>query len=116
MRYLTQAAWCSALLLPIQGIRWNGINDNSARVTISDGTRSISLIFSFGVDGLITSVRTEPAHECQLILRLDRVGIVVTKNEPLYVSRCLAKSNGSCQESRSRLECMHRVCDRGRPK
>ncbi|MFZ6815580.1 DUF6920 family protein [Undibacterium sp. Rencai35W] len=59
MRYLAEAAWYPTALLPNQGIRWDTIDDSSARATISDGTITISLNFTFGVDGLITSVWTE---------------------------------------------------------
>ena len=56
MRYLAEAAWYPTALLPSQGVRWEGIDDVSARATLKDGATSITLEFRFGPDGLIAEV------------------------------------------------------------
>ena len=56
MRYVAEAAWYPTALLPSQGVRWEGIDDVSARATLTDGATSITLEFSFGADGLIAQV------------------------------------------------------------
>ena len=57
MRYLAEAAWYPTALLPSQGVRWEGIDDASARATLCDGTTTVTLEFRFGTDGLIAAVR-----------------------------------------------------------
>jgi hypothetical protein len=43
------------LLLPSQGVQWTGIDDATARATLTDGATTVSLEFGFSRDGLITS-------------------------------------------------------------
>jgi hypothetical protein len=59
MRYLAEAAWYPTALLPSQGVRWQAIDANSARATLADGSTSVSLVFRFGDDGLIDTVRAD---------------------------------------------------------
>lgn len=59
MRYLAEAAWYPTALLPSQGVRWESIDDASARATLSDGATTVALEFRFGTDGLIAAVWTE---------------------------------------------------------
>jgi hypothetical protein len=56
MRYLAEAAWYPTALLPSQGVRWEGIDDASARATLTDGPTSVTLEFRFATDGLIAQV------------------------------------------------------------
>ena len=56
MRYLAEAAWYPTALLPSQGVRWEGIDDTSARATLTDGAAAVTLEFRFGTDGLIATV------------------------------------------------------------
>jgi len=56
MRYLAEAVWYPTALLPSQGVRWEGIDDTSARATLSDGSTTVTLEFRFGTDGLIAEV------------------------------------------------------------
>ena len=56
MRYLAEAAWYPTALLPSQGVRWEGIDDVSARATLTDGATTVTLEFRFGIDGLIEEV------------------------------------------------------------
>lgn len=55
MRYLGEAAWYPTALLPSQGVRWEGIDDWSARATLTDGATSVSLEFSFDQEGMIST-------------------------------------------------------------
>ncbi len=56
MRYLAEAVWYPTALLPSQGIRWDAIDDTSARATLIDGAITVSLEFRFGTDGLVAAV------------------------------------------------------------
>ncbi|MFC1505298.1 DUF6920 family protein [Thermodesulfobacteriota bacterium] len=57
MRFLAEAAWYPTALLPSQGVRWEAIDDMSARATLTDGSTSVSLDFQFDAEGLISGVR-----------------------------------------------------------
>jgi hypothetical protein len=59
MRFLAEAAWYPTSLLPSQGIRWQAADDQSARATLEDGDVTVTLLFHFGEDGLIATVRAE---------------------------------------------------------
>jgi len=59
MRFLAESAWYPTALLPDQGARWEAVDDSSARVTIEDGGLSLTMLFRFGTDGLITSALAE---------------------------------------------------------
>lgn len=59
MRFFAEAAWYPTALLPSQGVRWEPGDGRSARATLKDGELSLTLLFRFGEDGLIESVRAE---------------------------------------------------------
>ena len=59
MRFLAEAAWYPTALLPSQGVRWEAVDDHSARATLSDGGVTVELLFRFNTTGLIDSVRAE---------------------------------------------------------
>lgn len=59
IRFFAESAWYPTALLPGQGIRWQAIDDHSARATLEDGAVRVSLIFRFGEDGLIETVYAE---------------------------------------------------------
>lgn len=59
MRFFAEAAWYPTALLPSQGVRWEALDDHSARATMVDGPVELTLIFHFGDDDLVTSVRAE---------------------------------------------------------
>lgn len=59
MRYFAEAAWYPTALLPSQGIQWTAVDDDSARATLVDGTYALTMLFRFGADGLLASVRAE---------------------------------------------------------
>lgn len=59
MRYLAEAAWYPTALLPSQGVRWEAVDEHSARATLADGAVTVSLRFRFDAANLIASVRAE---------------------------------------------------------
>jgi hypothetical protein len=59
MRYLAETPWYPTALLPGQGVVWSGIDDQSAKATLTDGSVLVDLTFRFGADDLIASIRAE---------------------------------------------------------
>ena len=59
MRFLAEAAWYPTALLPSQGVRWEAVNDRSARAALVDGPISLTMLFRFTDDSLIESIRSE---------------------------------------------------------
>ena len=59
MRFLAEAAWYPTALLPGQGIRWEAVDDTSAKATLKDGDIAVTLLFRFSAAGPIQSVRAE---------------------------------------------------------
>lgn len=59
MRFFAEAAWYPTALLPSQGVRWEAIDDRSARATLVDGSVTLTMTFGFGGDGLIETIRAE---------------------------------------------------------
>jgi hypothetical protein len=59
MRYFAEAAWVPTALLPSQGVRWEAVDERSARATLADGAVSVTLTFGFAADGSMDSVRAQ---------------------------------------------------------
>ncbi len=59
MRYFAESAWYPTALLPSQGVRWEAVDDASAKATIVDGPLSLTLLFRFNEAGLIASFLAE---------------------------------------------------------
>ncbi len=59
MRHFAESVWFPTALLPSQGIVWTAVDDASASATITDGAISVTLLFRFGADGLISSIHAE---------------------------------------------------------
>ena len=59
MRYFAEAIWYPTALLPSQGVRWDAVDDRSAKATLVDGPISLTLLFRFDDAGLITSVHAD---------------------------------------------------------
>lgn len=56
-RYVAEAVfWTPAAVLPRSGISWQGINHDTARVTVNSGSLSQSVDINVGADGQPTSV------------------------------------------------------------
>lgn len=59
MRFFAEAAWYPTALLSSQGVRWEAVDDTSAKATIRDGDVTVTLLFRFNDAGLIGSVRAD---------------------------------------------------------
>jgi hypothetical protein len=59
LRFFAEAAWYPTALLPSQGVRWEAVDETSARATLTDGTLAVTLLFRFNKDGLIETARAE---------------------------------------------------------
>ena len=59
MRFFAEAAWYPTALLPSQGVRWEAVDDRSARATLEEGDLSLTMLFTFDEEGLIHTVRAE---------------------------------------------------------
>jgi len=59
MRFFMEAAWYPTALLPSQGVRWEAVDDRSARATLTDGGITLTLLFRFHDDGLIDTARAD---------------------------------------------------------
>ena len=59
MRWLAEAAWTPTSLLPRPGLRWEALDDERARVTLTDQGLEATLTFRFGADGLIDRVSAD---------------------------------------------------------
>lgn len=57
MRWLAEAAWYPTALLPSQGVRWEAVDERSARATLTDGKTRVTLTFVFADDGTMQAVR-----------------------------------------------------------
>jgi uncharacterized protein DUF6920 len=59
LRFFAEAAWYPTALLPSQGVRWEAMDDRSAKATLKDGGLTLTLLFRFNDEGLIDSIRAE---------------------------------------------------------
>ncbi|WP_309663502.1 DUF6920 family protein [Tabrizicola sp.] len=59
LRHFAESVWFPTALLPSQGVVWQAVDDTSANATMTDGPISVTMLFRFGVDDLITSVSVE---------------------------------------------------------
>ena len=66
LRFFAEALWYPTALLPSQGVRWEAINDNSARATLTDGATTASVVFQFNAEGTISTMRAEARYRDKL--------------------------------------------------
>ncbi|MCC3594509.1 DUF6920 family protein [Microcoleus sp. PH2017_28_MFU_U_A] len=66
LRFLAETPWYPTALLPSQGVRWEAINDTSARATLTDGETTVSLVFQFNAEGAIATMRAEARYRDKL--------------------------------------------------
>ena len=59
MRYFAEAPWYPTALLPSQGVRWEAVDEHSAKATLTDGGLSVTMRVGFDSAGLIESARFE---------------------------------------------------------
>jgi hypothetical protein len=56
LRYLAEAVFFPTALLPRDGISWNPIDENTARVTLADADTTVACDVNFGVHGEIVGI------------------------------------------------------------
>lgn len=66
LRFFAEAPWYPTALLPSQGVRWEAINDTSARATLTDGATTVSVVFQFNAEGAIATMRAEARYRDKL--------------------------------------------------
>ncbi len=59
LRHFAESVWFPTALLPSQGVLWQAVDDTSANATITDGPISVTMLFRFGADSLITAISVE---------------------------------------------------------
>lgn len=59
MGFFAEAAWYPTALPPSHGVRWEAMDEYSAKAFVVDGTLSLTMLFSFNDAGLIESVHVE---------------------------------------------------------
>jgi hypothetical protein len=59
LRFLAEAPWYPTALLPGPNLRWEPVDERSARVTLRDGATAVTMTFRFGDDAMVDSVRAE---------------------------------------------------------
>jgi hypothetical protein len=59
VRYLAEAAWLPSALLPSAGVRWQPVDNRTARATLTDRATTVSLDVHFGARGEIVRVSTD---------------------------------------------------------
>jgi hypothetical protein len=59
LRFFAEMPWYPTALLPSQGVRWEAIDDTSARATFTDAPTTVSLVFRFNAEGTIETMRAD---------------------------------------------------------
>lgn len=66
LRFFAEATWYPTALLPSQGVRWEAIDDTSARASLTDGATTVALVFQFSDEGAIATLRTDARYRDKL--------------------------------------------------
>ncbi|WP_396136531.1 DUF6920 family protein, partial [Chamaesiphon sp. VAR_48_metabat_403] len=66
LRFFAEMPWYPTALLPSQGVRWEAIDDTSARATFTDAPTTVSLVFRFNAEGTIETMRAEARYRDKL--------------------------------------------------
>jgi hypothetical protein len=56
LRYLAEAAWLPTALLPVSGVRWEPVDDSTARATLTDRGTTVSMDVHFSAGGEIQRI------------------------------------------------------------
>lgn len=56
LRYLAEAPWLPTALLPSAGVRWDPVDDSTARATLSDSGTTVSMDVHFATSGEIERI------------------------------------------------------------
>ncbi len=68
-RRLLESPWLPTALLPSQGVRWDPVDESTARATLADGQLAVSMTVHFREDGGIERV------EARRMRDVDGVGV-----------------------------------------
>jgi hypothetical protein len=66
LRFFAEVTWYPTALLPSQGVRWEALNDTSARATLTDDATTVSLVFQFNAEGAIATMRADARYRDKL--------------------------------------------------
>ncbi len=66
LRFFAEMPWYPTALLPSQGVRWEAIDDTSARAILTDVPTTVSLVFRFNAEGTIETMRAEARYRDKL--------------------------------------------------
>jgi hypothetical protein len=66
LRFFAEMPWYPTALLPSQGVRWEAIDNTSARATLTDAPTTVSLVFRFNPEGTIETMRAEARYRDKL--------------------------------------------------
>jgi hypothetical protein len=66
LRFFAEALWYPTALLPSQGVRWEAIDDNAARATVTDSAITVSAVFQFNAEGTIATFRADARYRDKL--------------------------------------------------
>jgi hypothetical protein len=66
LRFFAETTWYPTALLPSQGVRWEAIDDTSARANLTDGATTVFLVFQFNAEGTISTMRAEGRYRDRL--------------------------------------------------
>ncbi len=59
MRFAAESVWYPTRLLPSQGTLWESIDNDHARMTMTDGLSTVALTVTFDEAGLVSAVRSD---------------------------------------------------------
>jgi hypothetical protein len=59
MRFVAESAWYPTRMLPSERVQWEAVDNDSARLTMTDGNLSVTLLVRFGADNLISSAKAD---------------------------------------------------------
>lgn len=56
LRRFAESVWFSTALLPSRGVLWTAVDGSFASATMTDGPTTVTMLFRFGADDLITAI------------------------------------------------------------
>lgn len=59
LRYLAEAAWLPTALLPSAGVRWEAVDDSTARATLADAGTAVRMDVHFAASGEIARISAD---------------------------------------------------------
>lgn len=56
LRHFAESLWFPTALLPSQGVVGTAVDETSVSATLTDGPISVTMLFRFGADGLVSTI------------------------------------------------------------